>query len=465
MQSSLGASPRTILGLIALIVLPSCERRSSASTASTSPAASTAITTTPAPTASAAPAVSAAPTATASAAPALGSAASPGASAGPQAPAAAQCVLLSAPRQLSFTGPMALTFDGAPAGEPPRVIFNVAGAARTARLAPPLASKARVKDDPKARVKADPQARVTDDSPARAELPAPAEDAASPGCALLGRFAYCMDPQGNVRRSLTSGEESVAVATARPGTSIAAAPLGADHTVIAFLAGVRTTEGAVLHAFAKLDDAPPLALSEEGSGATFVTLAPWGDRVLAMYIDERRAMAPMHARILGPSMTPALQMGRDAVVFVGEGGAGRLTGAIATGPDGLGFALVATARDHAVFGMAAVRIEDPPRDDAPTVWSPYPAAMHTAPIAATRGGSAPHALRVRPVSPETKDGRTLELGRIDANGLFHAACPLAEARSFTDLTIEAGADGSLWVAYSSGGKSWIEQRGAPQPTL
>jgi hypothetical protein len=350
---------------------------------------------------------------------------------------------------------MALTFEGSAAGEPPRVIFNVDGAARTARLAPPLAAKARVKDDP--------QGRVKDDSPARAELPAPAEDATSPGCALLGRFAYCMDRQGTVRRSLTSGEESLAVAVARPGTSIAAAPLGAEHTVIAFLAGVRTTEGVVMHAFAKLDDAPPLPLSEEGSGATFVTLAPWDDRVLAVYIDERRAMAPMHARILGPSTAPALQMGRDAVVFVGEGGAGRMTGAITTGPGGLGFALVATARDDSLFGMAAIRIEDPPRDDAPTAWSPYPDAMHTAPIAATRGGSAPHALRVRPVSPETKGRRALELGRIDAKGLFHAACPLAEAQSFTDLTIEAGADGTLWVAYSTGGKSWIEQRGAPQP--
>ena len=92
-----------------------------------------------------------------------------------------------------------------------------------------------------------------------------------PPCELAGRFAYCQGPGGPVIRSVlgsTDPATSKNIAKSRSGTRIAAAPLGADHSVVAFLDVRRTTEGAMLQAFVAMDDREPGGLSAEGAGAT-----------------------------------------------------------------------------------------------------------------------------------------------------------------------------------------------------
>lgn len=366
------------------------------------------------------------------------------------------CKLLRGPQRMSLRGPALLwTPDPAARGDF-RIIFNRDGAAQ--QLTPPFGGLGI------AGVGARPGGRLA--QPADVLLDAGAGDgegparAAWPACAVADRFVFCMDTSGAIRRTPLSGGPDVPVGFGRRGSGIAAVALPGGHTLLAFLADRKTTEGVVTQAFAVLDDKPAVPLSEEGSGATFVTLAPWKGRAMAMYIDARVALTPVHARPVGMTGEGKLEIGRDAVIFVGGAGESRTGGALAVGADGPLFALAPVASGAADFGMAAIRIDDAPRDDMPAVWSPYPNGLSPAPIAATQGASPVHVARVRPKAREPGAPHVLEIGRLDGEGRFTARCEVAEGKSFKHVAIEADREGALWLAYTTGTATFLEQRAA-----
>ncbi len=342
-------------------------------------------------------------------------------------PPAADCEPLLPPAPLSLTGPLLLLpqSDG-----PPRIIANEDGVAKTLALS-------------------------------GAAPAAPPAKSTTPACVASPDYLFCMSQAGDVRRSRLNGEDASVVAKAHPVTSLSAAAFGPNDTVVVFLADRATTEGVVMAAFAKRGDYPPIMLSEDGSGATYVTVAPWNGRLLVMYLDERRAMTPVHARIVSAddSLPSGLSFGRDAVIFVGEAGGSRMTGALALSPAGPGYALVPSVRDSGNFGLAAIQIDDPPIDDADATWSLYPSHPGVAPVAATRGLLPPRALRVRPAE-KSDGGKVLELGRIAEKGHFYPTCEITKGSSITDPAIVGDAEGALWLSYSTGGRTFVERRGA-----
>jgi hypothetical protein len=391
-----------------------------------------------------------------------------GSASAPPAPAGNACRVDRGPIQLAYTGPVTLVLEpGAPADQDPRIVFNRDGLPASVTLPPPPKApdppkkpgKAPVIDWGSARTsRALPQTPEAK-KPERLALAGPAEQASSPGCAAAGGFLFCVDKSGGIHRVALSGEGATVVATGRPSGPIAAAPIGGSHVVYAFLAARYTTEGATSIAFAGYDDQTPVTLSEDGSGATFVTVGARGDEVVAMYIDARRMLTPVHARVLKAG--PKLALGDDAVLFVGDGTDGWTPGALALGAPGNEFALVPTHKDDKSFGLAAIRIEDKPRDDATVAWSLDPAGLDRAPIAATQGSYPIRVLRVRAASAEDKPKRVLELGEVDASGAHRSLCTVAEGSSFKDLAILADRAGGLWIAYTDGDGTWIERRGRP----
>lgn len=134
-----------------------------------------------------------------------------------------------------------------------------------------------------------------------------------PTCEVAGTWVYCQAAGGLVYRTTLGGHDTKAIAKSRPNTRIAAAALGPDHAVLATLDVRRTTEGDRLQAFVTMDEGETTRLSEEGSGATVVRLAPRGAGAVALYLDSRTSMVPVHARPL--SLRGAeLALGDDAVV-------------------------------------------------------------------------------------------------------------------------------------------------------
>ncbi|WP_129579690.1 MULTISPECIES: hypothetical protein [Sorangium] len=378
-------------------------------------------------------------------------AAAPDAAAAAPAPGAG-CKLRRGPLSLSLRGPALLWTPDEAARADFRVIFNRDGVAQHVApalgpLAVPASSGLAAPGSPPR--DAAPDAGAAGGEPARASWPA---------CEVASRFVFCMDHGGTIRRTPLWGGEGPPIGAGRRGTGISAVPLPGGHTLLAFLSDRKTSEGAVTQAFAVLDDKPAVPLSEEGSGATFVALSPWKGGALAMYIDARSALTPVHARTVGATPEGKLELGPDAVLFVGDAGESRLNGALATGADGPAYVLLPASKDMSAFGMAAIRIDQAPRDDMPAVWSLYPNGLSPAPIAATQGVSPIHVARVRPVAREPGSPHALELGQLDAEGRFQPRCLAVEGKSFKHVAIEADRDGSLWIAYTTASGTFIEQR-------
>ena len=265
------------------------------------------------------------------------------------------------------------------------------------------------------------KAAAKEAKPERLALAGAAERAASPGCAAAGGALFCLDKGGGVHRWTLHGDGGDVIAQARSGSPLTAAALAGGHVAYAFLADRRTTEGATTLAFVALDDATPITLSEDGSGATHVVLASRGDDAVALYVDARRVLTPVHARVLS-APSGKLVLGTDAVVFVGGGTDGRTLGTIAR-EDGHELALLPIDKDDKAFGMAAIRVEEQPRDDAAVTWSLYPATMERPAIAATQGVTPIRVLYARPASADPKGKKVLELRRARRGGRARAALP------------------------------------------
>jgi hypothetical protein len=283
-----------------------------------------------------------------------------------------------------------------------------------------------------------------------------------PPCEIAGKFAYCQGGGGAIVRTTLGGSDGKTVAKSKPGTRFAAAPIGADHSVVAFLEARITTEGSMLQGFVALDDHETMRLSDDGTGATALRFLPRNDAPVAIYIDARTAMVPVHARAASIH-GGELKLGTDTVLFVAGSPERGVDFAVA--PAGSrGFALLPIARETLDFGMATIPIDDPPKEDVAPVWSFYPNGIDPAPIAAAPARDAKGAwsgawvARVRPREKAPGSPRILELGRIDASGTFASFGEIASGAAVTDVALIEDSSGAVWIAYGDSTVTWLERR-------
>ena len=303
--------------------------------------------------------------------------------------------------------------------------------------------------------------------PASATLSAPPKPSSFvamrwPPCEIAGRWAYCVAVGGIVYRTTLGTSDTKQIAKSAPSTRISASSLGPDHAVLATLDSRRTSEGVMLQAFVTLDDFETTRLSDEGAGATVLRLVPRGERAVALYLDARMAMLPVHARPIS-LRGKDLALADDAVIFVGgppERGID-LTAAVAGKSL---FALIATARETSDFGMATLPVAEEPKHDVQAVWSLYPNGLDPAPMAATihgTGDGPAWVARVRPSERAAGSPRILELGRLDAAGAFTSLGAIATDKRITDIAIAADSFGSVWILYGDSNATWLERRVCP----
>jgi len=274
-------------------------------------------------------------------------------------------------------------------------------------------------------------------------------------CAVAGEIAFCPDRTGGIHRASLSGEGDRIVASGRIGTRVAAALLAGGHAALAYLASRQTSEGWVSEAWLEVDDEVPLRLSEDGSGATAVELARRGASLLALSIDARAALTAMHARLVG--YDHGARLGEDQVVFVGGPGDRRTAASLVLPETGPGWALLPIARDMAEFGLAVVRLDDPPRVDEPVVWSMYPNGLDPAPVAASADGHRTWVARVRPEAAAPGAARVLELCEGTQEGTLTPRQVVPTAASPSDVSLAFGARAELWLSWVDASGSWIER--------
>lgn len=276
-----------------------------------------------------------------------------------------------------------------------------------------------------------------------------------PPCEVGGRFVYCQAKGGAVTRTTLGASDTKEIAKSRAGTRIAAAPLGADHSVVAFLDTRRTSEGETLQAFALLDDAAPTRLSDEGAGANDVHFVPRGEGAVAVYLDQRTGMAPVHARTVS-RRGKELGLGPDVVLFISGPPEANIDFSVAHGAGG-DFVLMPTSRETTEFGVATIPVGDPLKGDVPVTWSLYPNGLDPAPIAA----AGAYVARVRPLDKAPASPRVLELGRLDEKGTFASLGSLGEAPKTLHVAMAADAHGALWILHADPRRTRLERRVCP----
>src|ERR1700690_800263 len=162
-------------------------------------------------------------------------------------------------------------------------------------------------------------------------------------CAVAAPHIFCPDRSGAVFRSTRGSASEPVVASSRPASRLAAAPIGGAHVALAYLASRQTSEGWVSEAWLAVDDDPPLRVSEDGSGATAIALAPRGGALLALMIDARTALTAMHARTI--AYDKPVRLGEDSVVFVGGPGDRRTRASLSAPSSGPAWSVLPIARD------------------------------------------------------------------------------------------------------------------------
>jgi hypothetical protein len=279
------------------------------------------------------------------------------------------------------------------------------------------------------------------------------------GCAWAGARVFCPDRSGAVHRARPDGSDDRIVVSSRSGSHVAAAAIPPERTLLAYLASRKTSEGWVSEAWLAVDDEPPVRLSEDGSGATSVTLAERAGGAVAATVDARTALTAMHARAiaLDAAHDGGVQLGEDSVVFVGGPGDRRTGAALAVAPEGSGWALLPIAKDVGSFGLAVVRIESPPRVEEPTTWSMYPNGLDPAPVAAVASGPITWVARVLPQSADIGASRVLQLGQVDARGVFAALDRVPTHGDPKDVALAVDGRGAVWVGWLDTSGAWLER--------
>lgn len=285
-----------------------------------------------------------------------------------------------------------------------------------------------------------------------------------PPCELAGKFVYCSGQGGAITRSTlgaTGGQsdfKTVPNAKIRNGTRIAATMLDAEHSVVGWLESRQTTEGAMLKAFAAIDDHEPERLSEDGAGATSLRFFRRKTGPVAVYLDTRTNQVPVHARPLH-FKNNGLAFGADVVLAVGgvpERGIDFEVGFVGE----RGFVFVPMPKDTLEFGMATIPVEEPPKEDVGIAWSLYPNGIDPAPMASApmKDGKGAWIVRTRPRERAVGSPRILELGKIDAMGVYTSLGEIAPAKNVTDISAIEDTAGSLWILYGDSTTTYLERR-------
>jgi len=288
--------------------------------------------------------------------------------------------------------------------------------------------------------------------PARARFPAVAAEAADfaplgHGPSVADGHAYWVSRGRLVRRSLV-GDGALEVLADDARTSSRTHTERVSNGVAVSYLGKPDDEG-TCHARLWVSNGKALDLTPEGAGASSTCLTAIGkDKLLAVSIDGRSAMTPLHARTIDLSgAAPAL--GDDVVVWVG-GPAQGFTEVVAGAAGNVAWAAVPLERDATHFGLATLRLGSTPQMDTEASFFDYPNGLDLAPAAAAELCGRLRLAFVRPTSRAPRGPAELVLSEPDTGQVVR----VADARGFASVSI-APVQGGGMISYVADGRTWV----------
>jgi hypothetical protein len=272
------------------------------------------------------------------------------------------------------------------------------------------------------------------------------------GPAVTARHAYWVADGKLVRSELGATKPPEVLAEdGHTGARVAAAPApGKGATAPATVAYIASRHEAPV---AKLwvEGQGTRLLSPEGAAANSVTLTRAGSTVVAVALEGRSGMSPVHARPI--SLTDAgVKLGEDVVVWV-AGSSQRLTELSAIEAEGdqvWGFLPI--ERDISHFGLARIHLELPLQMNATVSWRTYPNGLDPAPVTCAKLCGRPTVAYVRPADNTPHAPQELHLAPVLEDGLG-ASQVVARGSAFINVSLAPWPGGGL-VAYVADRRTW-----------
>jgi hypothetical protein len=298
-----------------------------------------------------------------------------------------------------------------------------------------------------------PQASRAGTTPIRALPPGVGPFRWGHGPGLFQGYAYWISHGSLVRRRVADGvigPLEILARDAHDGTRVGV-PLSSPGSkpphipaTVAYI--VRPPkEDAPLVAKLWVEGAEPEVLTAEGNSTHSVSLVSTEDGVLAISVQARMAITPVHVRrIRFAADKPVL--GEDVVVWVG-GGIQPLTemSVLRSGKADL-WGFLPHERSITEFGLARLDITTTPTMDTATSWTLYPNGIDPAPVAVGHVCGEPVLLYATPetAAPESRQELVLRAVR-DVTGERRQR--IAEARAFVEVSLSEVPGGALaaWV--------------------
>jgi hypothetical protein len=274
------------------------------------------------------------------------------------------------------------------------------------------------------------------------------------GPAVLAGFAYFIHGGHLARSKLASGDIEKLADDARSYTRVALPdlPLGDAPTVVAYIAR-HATDKSTLIARLWVEGQGSVTLTPDGSAGNSVAIARTNNGYIAMSLESRTGMSPLHARRVSFAGN-TVKLGSDVVPWL-AGTAQALTEIHAIGDPSSVWALLPVERDATHFGLARIDLGLTPRMGAQVHWREYPNGVEPAVVTSGYLCDRPVVLYARPATAEPHATQELHLSSIGPDGLSPSTI-VATSRAFADASF-AGLDGGALVVYVADHRTWARR--------
>lgn len=276
--------------------------------------------------------------------------------------------------------------------------------------------------------------------------------------AVVGRFAYWVHEHKLLRRpSDGSGSLEVLAEDAQNATRVAASSAPTALPAVAYVA--RAKGSAPPTAKLWVDQRGTFELSPSGSAASSVALGGAGKTLLAVTLEGRSGMSPVHVR---PIQLDAkrVELGEDRVAWVAGPAQATTEVTILSADRSRASILIPLERDITRFGLA--RVELGAAGAAPQVsWRDYPNGLEPAPVAAGPVCGSPAVAYVRPSEAVPHAPQELHLSWLSGQGLGPSRV-IAHARKFSSVSLATLTDGA-WFVYVADRRTWARRLTCPKP--
>jgi hypothetical protein len=347
----------------------------------------------------------------------------------------------SSPLRLTIDGPEgAIATGGGGSAFSRGIVWRLRGDNALVSLLGPKGPAAGPADPERSRIWPRARVAVTEPAPAAADL---GRTYWIEGSELV---CHTMGAQGALSRRTVLASDALA------GSSPSAVRTG-GRDAVAYLAKA-TPSRAERHARLWVEGGGTVDLSPDGAGASAVVLVAAGrDRVVAMSLDARQAMSPVHARSIRVSPEGRAELGSDDVVFIG-GPPEHFTelAALPVGPIPTAFIALATDRSFALHSIALTGAKD-----AAVHELAYPNGLDPAPVAGAVACNRTFVFYARPEAREPNASHVLEIATIAPNGAFEVRDVAARAHRITEITAAASDERTVWVTYTTGREAFARR--------